>query len=150
FLKVQSRASVDGVGLGAAVQITGAGGLKLHEAPRLASPSFQAMTPADRGGVVGGPEDEPAEGITWWKVQVNDRPGWASGRFLARVAPADIRPLDPGVLELRQWLPLNPPIRSTPAARSPATYDVVIEQFGVERNPRYAPHDGLTFCNIFV
>jgi hypothetical protein len=151
FLQLRSPPADGGsVGLGATVQITGAGGLRLHEAPLLASPSFQTMSPSDRGTVVAGPEPEPAQGITWWKVLVNDRPGWASGRFLARVAPAEDDPLHPSVLELRQWIALNAATQNTPDARSPAAYDAVIEQFGVERNPRYRPHDGLTFCNIFV
>lgn len=137
-----------GVGLGVIVRITGAGGLKVHDAPGLNAPSSREMTPQDTATVVGGPES--ADGRVWWQVLVNDQVGWASGAFLAPVAPEDDGPLDPSVLEPRQWIALNAAITSDPGARSVARYDAVIDQFGVERNPRYAPHSGLTFCNIFV
>jgi len=45
---------------------------------------------------------------------------------------------------------LAAPIGNSVNARSVSSYNAVIDQFGVDRNPRYAPHDGLTFCNIFV
>ena len=35
-------------------------------------------------------------------------------------------------------------------SRGPSAYRSVIDQFNVERSSRYAPRDGLTFCNIFV
>lgn len=48
------------------------------------------------------------------------------------------------------WLPAAPDVRSTPATRDPELYKRVILQFMVERNPRYTPRDGNTFCNIFT
>ena len=35
-------------------------------------------------------------------------------------------------------------------ARSPEAYAAAIDQFDVEREARYAPRDGDTFCNIFA
>lgn len=35
-------------------------------------------------------------------------------------------------------------------ARSAEVYRKVVEQFGVETNPRYTSRDGKTYCNIFV
>lgn len=45
--------------------------------------------------------------------------------------------------------PVKPAITSTPQARSPELYAAVINQFGVEGNPRYA-QDAYTYCNTFA
>lgn len=41
-------------------------------------------------------------------------------------------------------------VRSSPDARSPQATRDVVAQFGVDTAPRYAPRDGVTWCNIFV
>ncbi len=52
--------------------------------------------------------------------------------------------------------PVNAPLHGAPGQRDAATYDQVIDQFGVETNPRYTPRDSDgngtrdTFCNIFM
>ncbi|TDN39151.1 LysM peptidoglycan-binding domain-containing protein [Hymenobacter sp. UV11] len=43
-----------------------------------------------------------------------------------------------------------PPVTSTPANRSTALYNEVIDQLAVGYNPRYLPGEGCTYCNIFV
>jgi hypothetical protein len=48
------------------------------------------------------------------------------------------------------WLPIDAPIKSNREDRSPNLYQVIIEQFEVEENPRYAPREGKTYCNILV
>lgn len=45
--------------------------------------------------------------------------------------------------------PLNAPITSAPGARHPNLYAAVINQFGVEGNPRYV-RDTYTYCNTFA
>jgi type IV secretory pathway VirJ component len=58
----------------------------------------------------------------------------------------------PGV-QVQPWLPADSPLKSTPSERSPALYDGVINQFVVEKNPRYRRNQqgkGETYCNIFV
>ncbi|MDR0858773.1 MAG: hypothetical protein LBN97_07075 [Oscillospiraceae bacterium] len=48
-------------------------------------------------------------------------------------------------------LPVNPPLRGGESERSPELYNDIIEQFGVESNPRYTPGKlGATWCNIYV
>jgi hypothetical protein len=37
-----------------------------------------------------------------------------------------------------------------PGERNALIYIAILEQFDVERNPRYMPRDGKTYCNIFV
>jgi uncharacterized protein YukE len=46
-------------------------------------------------------------------------------------------------------LPLQAPITSDSNNRHPQLYEAVIEQFGVEGNPRYTP-DNYTYCNTFA
>lgn len=50
----------------------------------------------------------------------------------------------------KQFLPLPPVLRSNLGARSPESANLVLAQFNVGLAPRYAPRDGVTFCNIFV
>jgi len=53
----------------------------------------------------------------------------------------------------RPWVPANVPLKSAASERSPALYDAVIDQFVVEKNPRYRRDQqgkGETYCNIFV
>ena len=55
--------------------------------------------------------------------------------------------------QVQPWLPADAPLKSTPSERSPALYDGVINQFAVEKNPRYRRNQqgkGETYCNIFV
>lgn len=46
--------------------------------------------------------------------------------------------------------PIDAPKQSQEGARSAQNYNAVIDQFDVERNPRYAQRNGNTYCNIFV
>lgn len=46
--------------------------------------------------------------------------------------------------------PLQPAITNAVGERSPEKYNQVIDQFDVEKNPRYLPGDGKTYCNIFA
>jgi len=48
------------------------------------------------------------------------------------------------------WKPTAPAITSDYSNRSASRYDAVIDQFGVETNPRYSTSQGGTYCNIFV
>lgn len=48
------------------------------------------------------------------------------------------------------WVPVDPPLCNHPGERNPRLYERVIEQFDVATNPRYAPRDGKTYCNIFA
>ena len=51
------------------------------------------------------------------------------------------------------WLPITPPVISTKEERNPVLYAAVIDQLGVEANPRYRRgQEGKneTYCNIFV
>lgn len=53
----------------------------------------------------------------------------------------------------RPWVPAEAPLKSAASDRSPARYDTVIDQFAVEKNPRYRRDQqgkGETYCNIFV
>ena len=55
--------------------------------------------------------------------------------------------------QVQPWLPAEAPLKSTPSERSLALYDAVINQFAVEKNPRYRRNQqgkGETYCNIFV
>jgi len=56
----------------------------------------------------------------------------------------------PGTTNPDAWVPTEPAVRGDPSARSPGTYDNVINQFAVEHNPRYKPREGNTYCNIFA
>lgn len=47
-------------------------------------------------------------------------------------------------------LPVNPPITNNSSQRDPNIYNVVLNQFGVETNPRYKSRNNNTYCNIFV
>jgi murein DD-endopeptidase MepM/ murein hydrolase activator NlpD len=47
-------------------------------------------------------------------------------------------------------VPVNPPLRGDPKARSRTVYDSVINQFAVEVNPRYAPRHNDHYCSVFV
>lgn len=49
-----------------------------------------------------------------------------------------------------QWKPITPMVSSFPGERSPHALRAVLDQFGISTSPRYAPRDGLTFCNIFA
>ncbi len=72
--------------------------------------------------------------------------------------PADqdaARPTPAGIwLDRPPWMPVDAPVRSTPAARSPARLLEVVAQFDVETTPRYrpvsTPRGSTTWCNIFV
>lgn len=55
-----------------------------------------------------------------------------------------------GTTNTRAWEPVNAPLRSNSSNRSATRYADVINQFAVGRNPRYAPRNGNTYCNIFV
>jgi hypothetical protein len=50
---------------------------------------------------------------------------------------------------LRRELPVATRVNSNPQLRRAAIYDAVLDQFGVEENPRYLPADGYTYCNVF-
>lgn len=60
----------------------------------------------------------------------------------------------PHVATMRDpWLDIDPPLTNAPGQRDPHTYDVVINQFAVEINPRYRKDqqgEGETYCNIFI
>jgi hypothetical protein len=63
---------------------------------------------------------------------------------------------DPRVTNSNAAMPVDAPIKGDPANRNRAKYDQVLNQFGVESNPRYRIRDSNgdgrndTFCNIFV
>jgi hypothetical protein len=46
--------------------------------------------------------------------------------------------------------PVNPPVRRPSGVYDPKLYDAVLNQFGVETNPRYEGRDDNTYCNIFI
>ena len=48
------------------------------------------------------------------------------------------------------WLPVDAPVQGVPGIRTPEAYLDVCKQFDVEKNPRYAPKAGKTYCNIYV
>ena len=48
-----------------------------------------------------------------------------------------------------QWRPVTPTLTNAPGERSRHALRSVIDQFGLATSARYAPRDGLTFCNIF-
>lgn len=50
-------------------------------------------------------------------------------------------------LPVEQWRAATPPVQ---LPRSGALLHIVVRQFDVERNIRYQPRDGKTWCNIFV
>jgi hypothetical protein len=55
------------------------------------------------------------------------------------------------ILPLEIWRPAMPAFTNIEGERSPELYRSVINQFNVEKAPRYRPHrDGYTYCNIFV
>ena len=56
----------------------------------------------------------------------------------------------PDVFVERPWVPIDAPVRSEAGQRSRTQYEKVLAQFEVERNPRYRPREGKTYCNIFV
>lgn len=51
---------------------------------------------------------------------------------------------------VERWWSINPPMTSSPDARSAARLDAVLDALSVETNPRYRPSGRTTFCNIFV
>lgn len=53
-------------------------------------------------------------------------------------------------LQKDPWLSITPRVTSFPGTRAPAYLDAALAQFCVGQNPRYRPHGGRTFCNIFV
>jgi hypothetical protein len=48
------------------------------------------------------------------------------------------------------WITIDAPIYNESGNRSVEHYNLVIDQFDVESNPRYIPREGKTYCNIFV
>lgn len=54
------------------------------------------------------------------------------------------------VYDPRRWLPVDPPIRGAPGARSAEVLRAVAAQFDVLRNPRYTRDGRRTWCNIFL
>jgi len=59
----------------------------------------------------------------------------------------------PGALTAPPSIPVSPGITSDSSTRTPERYACVVNQFGVETNPRYAVNQkgrGDTYCNIFV
>jgi hypothetical protein len=60
------------------------------------------------------------------------------------------------ITDMRIGRTLDAPIKNLSGARESKAYDAVIDQFGVDGNPRYAPRvlpystKTQTFCNVFV
>lgn len=55
--------------------------------------------------------------------------------------------------QVQPWLPADAPQKSKPSERNSARYEAVIDQFEVEKNPRYRRDQqgkGETYCNIFI
>jgi len=48
------------------------------------------------------------------------------------------------------WRPATAPITTGSAYRAPAILDDIVDQFQVEKHPRYAPGDGKTWCATFA
>jgi hypothetical protein len=87
--------------------------------------------------------------------RIEIRLGWPSGPASSAAAPDAARPAPAEAwLDRPPWLPVDAPVRSTPAARSPARLLEVVAQFSVETTPRYrpvsTPRGPTTWCNIFV
>lgn len=61
-----------------------------------------------------------------------------------------------GIMSTNASRPVDAPIKGSPGARSTENYNAVIDQFQVDKNPRYTPRKisqnsrTQTFCNIFV
>lgn len=61
-----------------------------------------------------------------------------------------------GVMSTNASRPVDAPLKGTPGDRTAKSYNAVIDQFQVDKNPRYAPRRISqnsriqTFCNIFV
>ena len=55
-----------------------------------------------------------------------------------------------GEVTMSPWKPTDPAVTSNVTNRSAGRYTAVINQFGVETNPRYSTSRGGTYCNIFV
>lgn len=66
------------------------------------------------------------------------------------LAQYDGRTYAPGVGNTNAGRPVDPPLINTSELREPDLYNAVLNQFGVETNPRYTPRNGNTYCNIFV
>lgn len=60
-------------------------------------------------------------------------------------APGTYDPKDPYSAKF-----INPPLTNLPGNRDPNIYTDVLNQFGVETNPRYDQRNNNTYCNIFV
>lgn len=61
--------------------------------------------------------------------------------------------LTPPGAHIQPWLPVDAPVRNSPSDRRPGRYQAVIDQFEVEKNPRYQQDQqgkGETYCNIFI
>lgn len=56
----------------------------------------------------------------------------------------------PGTTDTHINLEIDAPIQNRPGQRSADAYNSVLDQFGVQANPRYAERGGNTYCNVFV
>jgi uncharacterized protein YukE len=56
----------------------------------------------------------------------------------------------PGTTLGQQWKPNAPPLTGDSSLRDPIFYDAILNQFAVDKNGRYLPAGGNTYCNIFV
>lgn len=54
------------------------------------------------------------------------------------------------VNDVRRWLPVDSPVTNAVGERSVEAYTAVVRAFDVELNPRYAPKNGVTWCNVFA
>lgn len=56
----------------------------------------------------------------------------------------------PGTMLGQQARPNIPPLTGDPSLRDRRLYDAILNQFAVDKNGRYLPANGKTYCNIFV
>ncbi len=56
----------------------------------------------------------------------------------------------PGTTLGQQWKPNDPPLTGDSSLRDRSFYDAILNQFAVDKNGRYLPAGGKTYCNIFV
>ena len=98
--------------------------------------------PLGTGQRFGPPEPEPAQTNNVEAVKASE-PSRASKRQGvpddrgSSTARMDINEVDHRV-------PVDAPLRGDPEARVRVTYDTVIDQFAVEKNPRYKPREDIT------
>ncbi|MFO7171949.1 MAG: hypothetical protein DIU70_003140 [Bacillota bacterium] len=117
----------------------GAPRFRLDPVPPPVSPERMAPRPA-----------APAVGISP-AAPASPQTGASPGVTPGKEAPVQGTPLSEGVpiTSTERWKPVKPEVVSLPGERSADRYNQVVEQFDVEKNPRYKPGTD-TYCNIYL